>query len=106
MISSDFFYAHVPSEILSFDFASHGVQLLARPSVDGKDWGTVRPYVWQGAVLVSDTGHLYAYKESDGSLAWSHDFPGQLVRGIGITPDLLYLGTMQGMLYAFSPEQH
>ena len=44
------------------------------------------------------------YKVGDGSLAWSHNFPGQLVRGIGITPDLLYLGTMRGMVYAFSPE--
>jgi outer membrane protein assembly factor BamB len=95
----------VPSEILSLDFASHGVQLFARPPVESADWGTVRPYVWHGEVLVSDNGHLYAYRESDGSLAWSHDFPGQLVRGIGITPDLLYLGTMQGMVYAFSSEQ-
>ena len=104
VISSDFFYEHVPSEILSIDFASHRVQLLARPSPVNADWGTVRPYIWQDEVLVSDTGHLYAYKESDGSLAWSHDFPGQLVRGIGITPDLLYLGTMQGMVYSFSVE--
>ena len=103
LISSDFFYQHVPSEILSVDFASHGVQQIAQ-SASSADWGTVRPYLWHGEVLVSDTGHLYAYKESDGSLAWSHDFPRQLVRGIGITPDLLYLGTMQGMVYAFSSE--
>jgi eukaryotic-like serine/threonine-protein kinase len=104
VMSSDFFYEGVPSEILSLDLASHAVQLLVRPSNESVDWGTVRPYIWHGDVLVSDTGHLYAYKESDGSLAWSHDFPGQVIRGIGITPDLLYLGTMQGMVYAFSPE--
>jgi hypothetical protein len=63
-----------------------------------------RPYIWHGEILVSDLGHLYSYKVGDGSLAWSHNFPGQLVRGIGIPPDLLYLGTMRGMAYAFSPE--
>ncbi len=104
VISSDFFYQRVPSEILSLDLASHTVQLLARPSAESADWGTVRPYLWGGEVLVSDTGHLYAYKESDHSLLWSHDFPAQLVRGIGTTSDLLYLGTMQGMVFAFSPE--
>jgi hypothetical protein len=39
------------------------------------------------------------------SLTWSHDFPAQLVRGIGVTPNLLYLGTMHGMIYAFVPPQ-
>jgi len=104
MMSSDFYYDHVPSKILSLEFASYRVHVLAQSSVESAAWGTVRPYVWHSEVLVSDKGHLYAYREGDGSLAWSHEFPGQLVRGIGITPDLLYLGTMQGMVYAFSPE--
>ncbi|MGB6482463.1 MAG: PQQ-binding-like beta-propeller repeat protein [Candidatus Acidiferrales bacterium] len=72
--------------------------------VSDKDgWATAWPYLWHGEVLASDKGHLYAYRQSDGSLAWSHDFPGQFVRGIGVTPDMLYLGTMHGMIYAFSP---
>lgn len=105
IMSSDFFYERVPSEILSLDLASHGAQLLARPSGKGASWSTVWPYVWRGEVLASDEGHLYAYRESDGSLAWSHGFPGQFVRGIGITNDVLYLGTMRGMIYAFLPER-
>jgi outer membrane protein assembly factor BamB len=67
------------------------------------DWGTAWPYIWHREVLASNNGHLYAYRESDGKLVWSHDFPGQLVRGIGVTPDMLYLGTMHGMIYAFRP---
>lgn len=102
VMSSDFFYEHTPSEIRSLDLASHAVQLLARPSGKNADWSTVWPYVWRGEVLAADEGHLYAYRE-DGSLAWSHDFPGQFVRGIGITEDVLYLGTMKGMIYAFLP---
>jgi outer membrane protein assembly factor BamB len=104
VMTSDFFYEDVPSEILSIDFASREVQVLAGSFNGSADWGTVRPYLWRGEVLVSDKGHLYAYREKDGSLAWSYDVPGQLVRGIGITQDLLYLGTMQGMVYAFSPQ--
>lgn len=68
-------------------------------------WATAWPYLWHDDVLASDKGHLYAYRQSDGSLAWSHDFPGQLVRGIGVTPNMLYVGTMHGMIYAFSPPQ-
>ncbi|HEV2289009.1 MAG TPA: PQQ-binding-like beta-propeller repeat protein [Candidatus Acidoferrales bacterium] len=72
---------------------------------DEHGWGTAWPYLWHGEVLASDSGHLYAYRQSDGSLAWSHDFPKQMVRGIGVTPNMLYLGTMQGMIYAFSPPE-
>lgn len=72
---------------------------------DEHGWGTAWPYLWHGEVLASDDGHLYAYRQSDGSLAWSHDFPKQLVRGIGVTRDLLYVGTMHGLVYAFSPPE-
>jgi eukaryotic-like serine/threonine-protein kinase len=102
LISSDKFYDGVTSGIVSVDLGSDRIEW--RKTFSGKaSLGTVWPYVWQGEVLASDSGHLYAYRESDGSLAWSHDFPGHLVRGIGVTNDILYLGTMDGMIYAFTP---
>lgn len=100
-ISSDLFYSKMPSELLSLDLVSHRVQWQAK--FPANNLYTVWPYVWNGEVLASDSGHLYAYRETDGSLAWSHSFPGQQVRGIGVTPKTLYLGTMHGMIYAFTP---
>jgi eukaryotic-like serine/threonine-protein kinase len=89
-------------DLVSLNLTSHRVNW----KVSDKDgWGTAWPYLWHDEVLASDNGHLYAYRETDGSLAWSHDFPKQLVRGIGVTPNLLYVGTMHGMIYAFSPPQ-
>lgn len=103
-ISSDFFYSGAPSGIVSLDLASReGRWLKMFPAKDSL--GTVWPYIWHGKLLASDKGHLYAYAEDDGSLAWSHDFPGRVVRGIGVTEDMLYLGTMDGMIYAFTPPE-
>jgi outer membrane protein assembly factor BamB len=96
------------NDLLSVNPASQRVQWIVRPPTAvhlEAGWGTAWPYVWRGEVLASVNGRLYAYHESDGSLAWSHDFPSQLVRGIGVTPDILYLGTMHGMIYAFTPPE-
>lgn len=94
-----------PEDLLCLNIASRRVQWTVAPP--GGGGGVAWPYVWHGEVLSSDTGYLYAYRQTDGSLAWSHDFPGQLVRGVGVTPDMLYLGTMHGMIYAFTPpKQH
>jgi len=102
VISSDVFYSDIPSGLLSLSLAAHRVQWQVKLPAASSLY-TVWPYVWHGEVLAADNGHLYAYNETDGSLVWSHDFPGQSVRGIGITPDTLYLGTMKGMIYAFTP---
>jgi outer membrane protein assembly factor BamB len=96
-------------DLLSLDLIRQRVQWVAKPPASvglQAGWGTAWPYVWQGEVLASTKGHLYAFREKDGSLAWSHDFPGQLVRGIGVTKNVLYLGTRQGMLYAFLPPKN
>jgi outer membrane protein assembly factor BamB len=92
-----------PEDTLCLNLAAQKVEWTAVPP--GGGGGVAWPYVWHSEVLSSDIGHLYAYRQTDGSLAWSHAFPGQLVRGIGVTPDMLYVGTMQGMIYAFTPPQ-
>jgi outer membrane protein assembly factor BamB len=98
-----------PEELISLNLGSGRIQWSVEPRISASTphpgWGTAWPYIWHNEVLASDNGHLYAYRESDGSLAWSHNFPGQTVRGIGITRDVLYLGTMHGMIYAFRPPQ-
>lgn len=60
-----------------------------------------RPYVWRGSVLAATTkGELFAFRASDGMPLWSRSFVG-MVRGIGQDDHTLYLGTQEGMIYAY-----
>lgn len=98
-----------PEDLLALNITNSSIQWHVEPPGatphHEAGWATAWPYLWHGEILASDKGHLYAYRQNDGSLVWSHDFPGEFVRGIGITPNLLYVGTMHGMIYAFSPPQ-
>ena len=65
-------------------------------------WSSSKPYSWKHAVLVGDeSGELFAYRISDGSLLWSEKFEG-VIRGIGYSEDALYVGTLKGRVYARS----
>lgn len=92
-----------PDALVSVDLASLRIRWSVKPLDPDSGWSTAWPYMWQGKVLVGDKGHLYAYRLSNGSLAWSHAFPGHTPRGIGVTPKVLYVGTIHGMVYAFAP---
>ena len=60
-----------------------------------------RPYVWRGSVLVATTkGELIALRAEDGMPLWTHTFKG-IIRGIGQDDRTLYVGTQQGMIYAY-----
>lgn len=66
---------------------------------------TAKPVVWRGSVLVGDeSGEFRALDPGDGQLRWSAHFP-KMVRGIGVSDRTLYLGTLQGTLYAWSPPE-
>jgi outer membrane protein assembly factor BamB len=93
------------NDLVSLGLDSLRVQWLNKPPTVGTkcQWTMARPYVWRDEVLAGDNGHLYAYRLTDGTLAWSHDFLGQTIRGIGVTEDTLYVGTLHGMVYAFVP---
>ena len=61
-----------------------------------------RPYLWRGAVLAATVkGELVAFRASDGMPLWSHAFVGK-IRGIGHDDRTLYLGTQEGMIYAYT----
>lgn len=64
-----------------------------------QEWTTARPYVLQGEVLLADHGELFAYRLTDGKEMWSRDF-GNIVRGIGTDKEVLYVGTLKGIVYA------
>jgi hypothetical protein len=65
-------------------------------------WSSARTYLWHGNVLAgSEHGKLAAFAP-DGSEEWS-DTVGGVIRGIGVTDDVLYVGTLKGTLYAYRP---
>lgn len=65
-----------------------------------KDWSSSRPYVWRRYALAADSGSLVAMRLTDGEQVWSVSLPGT-VRGIGISEDALYAGTVQGAVHAY-----
>jgi outer membrane protein assembly factor BamB len=73
----------------------------SRRSLHG--WSSSRPYVWHGNVLAGgERGEIAAFRPGDGKLAWSDTLQG-VIRGIGSDDDLLYVGTLNGTLYAYEP---
>jgi hypothetical protein len=68
-----------------------------------KQWTSARPYLWRDAVLAGNRRELVALRASDGTREWSFQFP-ETVRGIGTSPDILYIGTLAGPVFAYSPK--
>lgn len=67
-------------------------------------WSTDRPILWKGLLLAGDNqGNLLALDPEDGSIAWSTALEGQ-IRGLGHAGDTLFVGTIEGRLYALTPE--
>jgi outer membrane protein assembly factor BamB len=66
-------------------------------------WTSSRPYLWRDSVLAgSDQGELAALSPRDGSIRGS-DTLGGTIRGIGSDGEVLYVGTLEGKLYAYVP---
>jgi hypothetical protein len=94
-------------------FAFLGDKVVARFNLDlkrlqwsaeaSKEWTSARPYLWRDPVLARDRHELIALRSADGSRAWSFQFP-EIVRGIGASPDVLYVGTLKGRMFAYSPK--
>jgi len=66
-------------------------------------WTSGRPYCWRDLVLVGDNRDLVALQASNGSRSWSVSFPG-VVRGVGTSPQVLYVGTLKGPIFAYAPK--
>ena len=69
-----------------------------------KEWTSARPYLWRGIILAGNRRELVALRSSDGTRQWSHQFP-EVVRGIGISDDALYVGSLKGPIFAYVPKQ-
>ncbi len=72
-----------------------------RWKVSGEDeWTAVRPLLWGGSVLTgTEKGELSAFALDDGTVDWTLSLKGRL-RGLGSAGDRLYVGTIDGILYA------
>jgi outer membrane protein assembly factor BamB len=83
--------------------ADLGLAKLRWSAEASKEWTSARPYLWKDAVLAGNRHELVALRSADGSRIWSHQFP-ETVRGIGASPDVLYVGTLRGPIFAYAPK--
>jgi outer membrane protein assembly factor BamB len=101
IIANDSLLVFLGDEIFaSFDLDLKKLRWSAEAS---KQWTSARPYLWRDAVLAGNRRELIALRASDGSREWSFQFP-ETVRGIGTSPDILYIGTLAGPVFAYAPK--
>jgi outer membrane protein assembly factor BamB len=86
--------------IASLDLSLKKMQWSAEAS---KEWTSARPYLWRGLILAGNRRELLAFRSADGLRQWSHDFP-EVVRGIGTSDDVLYVGSLKGPVFAYTPK--
>jgi len=102
ILVGDSLFAFPGDEIFSgFDLGLKKSRLSEEGS---KEWTSVRPYVWRDLVRAGNRRELGAFCSRDGGRAWSHQFP-ETVGGMGTSPDILYVGTLKGPIFAFSPNR-
>jgi len=71
---------------------------------DSGGWSMTRAYLWRGDVLAgNEAGEVSAFRLNDGSRQWAHLFKGT-IRSIGGSGDVLYVGTLTGTIYAYTPK--
>jgi len=88
-----------PQILASFDLSLKGARWAAKAS---HNWTSARPYVWHELVLAGDSNELIAFRVADGASLWNRQIPGT-IRGIAVSDDVLYVGTLRGPLLAFGP---
>jgi outer membrane protein assembly factor BamB len=99
IVTSDSLLAFLGPQILaSFDLSLKGARWSAKAS---PNWTSARPYIWRDEVLAGDGAVLVAFRASDGTRAWSHQLPG-IIRGIGVSDGVLYVGTLRGPVFALA----
>ena len=101
LIAGDSLVAFLGDEVLaSIDLSLKKILWSAEAP---KEWTSARPYLWRGIVLAGNRRELVAFRSSDGAREWSHQFP-ETVRGIGTSDEVLYVGTLKGPIFAYSPK--
>ena len=102
IIADDSLLVFLGDEILAnLDLSLKRVKWSAEAS---KEWTSARPYLWHGTVLAGNRRELVALRSADGTRMWSHQFP-ETVRGIGTSEELLYVGSLNGPIFAYAPKR-
>lgn len=66
-----------------------------------REWTSEQPYLWKDWVVAGNCrGDIVAYRRTDGKLAWSDHVNG-CVRSFGDDGSTLYIGVVQGTVYAY-----
>ena len=100
VLAGDSLFAFLGDKVVaSFNLDLKRLQWSAEAS---KEWTSARPYLWRDLVLAGNRHELIALRSADGSRAWSFQFP-ETVRGVGTSPNVLYIGTLKGPVFAYSP---
>lgn len=101
ILADDSLLAFLGDEI----FASFDLDLkkLRWSEEASKEWTSARPYLWHGNVLAGNRRELIAFSSKDGRRAWSHQFP-ETVRGVGTSDEVLYVGSLRGPIFAYTPK--
>ncbi len=100
-------FGYLASEGSGRGFAARALFLLA-PGFDAvrwtrsnTSWTSPRPFSWKNGVVVGDdSGQVVALRSADGAEQWRLQLEG-VVRGIGGRDDLLFVGMLDGKLYAY-----
>jgi outer membrane protein assembly factor BamB len=67
-------------------------------------WSSTAPFVWGDDVLAGNNrGEVIAYRIADGKPAWSHKIGGT-IRSFGSSDHMIYVGTVEGTIYACALE--
>jgi outer membrane protein assembly factor BamB len=100
IIAGDSLLAFLGDQVLaSFDLS---LKKLLWSSEASEEWTSARPYLWHGLALAGNRHELVAFRSSDGVRQWTYEFP-ETIRGIGTSDEILYVGTLKGPIFAYSP---
>jgi outer membrane protein assembly factor BamB len=102
LITGNSMLIFVGEELTSLDLSLKNQ--LWHQKANGK-WRSPRPLIWGKAVLAgNELGEVYAFQTTDGARQWMHRFEG-IIRSIGSSGPILFVGTKQGTVYAYTPMQ-
>ena len=86
--------------LLSLDPALKQIRWQQQAS---SNWSLTRPFLWRSSVLAgSEKGEVKAFRLSDGAELWGVTLKGT-IRSIGCDKEVLFIGTLGGMVYAYQP---
>ena len=93
-------WAKEEGEIVSVDLSLESV-LWRQKAPSGVSWYSAKPFVFRDLIIVgTERGGIYAFRATDGVSMWQHVLKDETVRSFGSHGDMLYIGTLQGNLYA------